>query len=131
MGGEIVMTIKEIATMCGTSVATVSRVLNNPDYKCADSKLKERIWMLAGKYDYVPNEAARNLKMSKSKAEKVFHINIIVTRIEAGETAPFYNELLGMVSTELHHHLCVMSNLWYMPYFAQTKNMEKKKFMII
>ncbi len=121
------MSIKEIARMSGTSIATVSRVLNNPDYKCADPKLKEKIWMIAGKYDYVPNEAARNLKMKKSGAEKVYHINIILTRIGADETDPFYNELLGMVSTELHRHLCVMSNLWYMPYFAPDKKYGKKE----
>lgn len=121
------VTIKEIAKMCGTSTATISRVLNNPDYKCADPKLKERIWMIAGKYDYVPNEAARNLKMSKSEGEKVYHINIILTRIGADETDPFYNELLGMVSTELHQHSCVMSNLWYMPYFALDKKYKKKE----
>lgn len=121
------MTIKEIARMCGTSTATISRVLNNPDYKCADPKLKERIWMIAGQYDYVPNEAARNLKMSKSGGEKVYHVNIILTRIGADETDPFYNELLGMISTELHRHSCVMSNLWYMPYFALDKKYGKKE----
>ncbi|MCD8356386.1 MAG: LacI family transcriptional regulator [Clostridia bacterium] len=121
------MSMKEIARMCGTSVATVSRVLNNPDYKCADPKLKERIWTIAGKYDYVPNEAARDLKMSKSRAEKVHHINIMLTRIGGDETDPFYNELLGNVTTELHQHLCVMSNLWYMPYFAPDKKYGKKE----
>lgn len=121
------MTIKELAEMCGTSTATISRVLNNPDYKCADPKLKEQIWKIAGKYDYVPNEAARNLKMSKSGREKVYHINIILTRIGADETDPFYNELLGMVSTELHRHSCVMNNLWYMPYFALDKKYGKKE----
>lgn len=121
------VSIKEIAQMSGTSIATVSRVLNNPDYKCADPKLKERIWMIAGQYDYVPNEAARNLKMSKSGTEKVYHINILLTRIGADETDPFYNELLGMVSAELHQHSCVMSNLWYMPYFALDKKYGKKE----
>lgn len=121
------MSIKEIAKMCGTSTATVSRVLNNPDYRCADPKLKEQIWRIAGQYDYVPNEAARNLKMSKSTAKKVHYINIILTRIGANETDPFYNELLGVVSTELHQHLCVMSNLWYMPYFAPDKKYNKKE----
>lgn len=119
------VTIKEIAQICGTSTATISRVLNNPDYKCADPKLKERIWMVAGQYDYVPNEAARNLKLSRSGGEKVYHINIILTRIGADETDPFYNELLGMISTELHRHSCVMSNLWYMPYFAPDKKYKK------
>ncbi len=121
------MSIKEIANMCGTSVATVSRVLNNPDYKCADPTMKEKIWAIAGKYDYVPNEAARNLKMSKSRTEKVYHINVILTRIGADEADPFYNELLGHVSTELHRHMCVMSNLWYMPYFASDKKYRKKE----
>lgn len=121
------MSLKEIARMSGTSTATVSRVLNNPDYKCADPKLKERIWMIAGKYDYVPNEAARNLKMSKARAEKVYHVNIILTRIGADETDPFYNELLGIVSTELHQRMCVMSNLWYMPYLAPDKKYGKKE----
>lgn len=121
------MTIKEIAELCGTSTATISRVLNNPDYKCADPKLKERIWTIAGKYDYVPNEAARNLKIGEPRGEKVYHINIILTRIGADETDPFYNELLGLISTELHHHSCVMSNLWYMPYFALDKKYGKKE----
>lgn len=121
------MTIKEIAEICGTSTATISRVLNNPDYKCADPGLKERIWAVAGKYDYVPNEAARNLKLSKSGSEKVYHINVVLTRIGADETDPFYNELLGMISTELHQHSCVMSNLWYMPYFALDKKYGKRE----
>ena len=38
------MSIKEIAKEAGTSPSTVSRVLNNPEYKCADPKLKDRIW---------------------------------------------------------------------------------------
>lgn len=126
-GGGIMMSIKEIARLCGTSTATVSRVLNNPDYKCADSKLKEQIWRVAGKYDYVPNEAARNLKMSKSRANKVHYINILLTRIGANETDPFYNELLGVVSTELHQHSCVISNLWYVPYFALDKKCDKRE----
>lgn len=121
------ISIKEIAQMCGTSTATVSRVLNNPDYKCADPTLKERIWATAGKYDYVPNEAARNLKMSRSGTEKMYYINILLTRIGADETDPFYNELLGKVSTELHRHQCVMSNLWYMPYFAPDKKHGRKE----
>ena len=35
------MSIKKIAQMTGASVSTVSRVLNNPDYKCQDSKLRD------------------------------------------------------------------------------------------
>lgn len=39
------MSIKKIAAMTGTSPATVSRVLNNPDYKCSVEGLREKIWI--------------------------------------------------------------------------------------
>lgn len=48
------MSIKKIAQMTGASVSTVSRVLNNPDYKCQDSKLRDRIWKAAVEINYVP-----------------------------------------------------------------------------
>lgn len=124
------ISMKEIARLCGTSIATVSRVLNNPDYNCADASVKEKIWKLVAEYDYVPNEAARNLKSSRLEQEKIYHVNIIVTRIGADETDPFYNELLGIVSTELHRNSCVMSKLWYMPFFALDKKYGKKEIQI-
>lgn len=38
------------------------RVLNNPNYKCSVSGLRDKIWKTAIEMNYVPNEAARNLK---------------------------------------------------------------------
>ena len=38
------MSLKEIAHRAGTSVSTVSRVLNQPDYKCKNPELEARIW---------------------------------------------------------------------------------------
>ena len=38
------MSIKKIAEITGTSPATVSRVLNNPSYKCAVPGLRDKIW---------------------------------------------------------------------------------------
>lgn len=35
--------IKEIAQITGVSVSTVSRVLNNPDYKCSKPELRDKI----------------------------------------------------------------------------------------
>ena len=56
------LSIKKIAKEAGVSTATVSRVLNNPGYKCSSEELRERIWKIARELNYMPNEAARNLK---------------------------------------------------------------------
>lgn len=56
------MSLKKIAEKIGVSTATVSRVLNNPNYKCSTSQTREKIWEIAMEMNYAPNEAARNLK---------------------------------------------------------------------
>ena len=49
------MSIKDIAKAAGASPSTVSRVLNNPDYKCKDKKLRDKIWNVAMEMNYTPN----------------------------------------------------------------------------
>ncbi len=51
-------------------VATVSRVLNNPNYKCSSPEVRDRIWKAAIALNYTPNTAARNLKMGIQNTEK-------------------------------------------------------------
>ena len=58
------MSIKKIAERAGVSPATVSRVLNNPNYRCSSEEMKDTIWKIAMELNYVPNETARNLKLS-------------------------------------------------------------------
>ena len=79
------MSIKEIAKRAQVSSATVSRVLNNPDYK-----VRERIRKAAIELNYVPNEAARRLKTGSSSAEeKTCYINILMTRTDSAHVDPF------------------------------------------
>ena len=92
------MSIKKIAEKAGVSPATVSRVLNNPNYKCSVPGLRDKIWKTAIEMNYVPNEAARNLKRGVSaKQEKTWYINILMTRTDSSTTDPFFAELLRVI----------------------------------
>ncbi|MCL2560403.1 MAG: LacI family transcriptional regulator [Turicibacter sp.] len=68
-------TIKDIATMTGFSVTTVSRALN--DYNDVNAQTKKKIEDAAEKIGYVPNILAQNLVMKKSKT-----IGILVNELK-------------------------------------------------
>lgn len=113
------MSIKTIAEQAGVSPATVSRVLNNPEYRCATPGLRERIWNIAMEQNYVPNEAARNLKMgAAAQTEQTYYINILLTRMDAEQTDPFFAELLRVVESEIHRNMCILSKVWYLSAFS-------------
>ena len=114
--------IKDIAKAAGSSPATVSRVLNNPDYHCADEGLRKRIWDAAMELDYVPNEAARNLKRGvNTSVEKTYYLYVLMTRTEKTHTDPFFSELLRVVETEIHKKSCILSGVWYNSVFSDDK----------
>lgn len=76
--------IVDIAEYAGVSISTVSRVLNNhPD---VSAKTRAHVQKVIDKYDYVPNNSARNLKRESARA-----IGIIVK----GFTNPFF---IAMIS---------------------------------
>lgn len=116
------MSIKEIAQIVGASPATVSRVLNNPEYRCKTPELRERIWKTAIEKNYTPNESARNLKMGKqADRQQTCYISVLMTRMEEAHTDPFFSELLRVIESEIHNHMCILSNVWYKSLFSDNR----------
>lgn len=116
------MSLKKIAETAGVSMATVSRVLNNPDYHCAKKGLREKIWKAAMDCNYVPNQAARNLKLGVNKNEtKTYYINILMTRTDGSRSDPFFTELLHIIESEIHKNFCILSKVWHKPIFSDDK----------
>lgn len=85
------ITIKEIAKLCGVGVSTVSRAINNhPDINPAT---KQMIMETIKKYNYVPNNSARNLKRSDS--------NTIAVLIK-GISNPFFADMIQIFEREIN-----------------------------
>ena len=126
-GGDGYMSIKKIAEKAGVSPATVSRVLNNPNYKCSVPGLRDKIWKTAIEMNYVPNEAARNLKKGVSaKQEKTWYINILMTRTDSSTTDPFFAELLRVIESEIHDKNSILSKVWYMSVFSDDRKCRRE-----
>lgn len=125
------MSIKKIAQQVGVSPATVSRVLNNPGYRCSTPGLRDKIWRAAMEQNYVPNKAARNLKMgATAKQDKTYYINVLMTRMDADQSDPFFTELLHVIESEIHKHMCILSKVWYKSLFSndrrcRTENLDR------
>ena len=121
------MSIKKIAEKAGVSISTVSRILNRPDYKCSVPGLREKVWSIAMVMNYVPNEAARNLKKgTQTKESKIWYINVLMTRTDESRTDPFFTELLRVVESEIHEHNCILSKVWYMPFFSDDRKCRRE-----
>ncbi|MDO4491179.1 MAG: LacI family DNA-binding transcriptional regulator [Lachnospiraceae bacterium] len=120
------MSIKEIAKIAGVSTATVSRVLNNPDYHCQDKEARDRIWKAAMELNYTPNKAARNLKKGVGDSEKIRYIQVLITRTERNNADPFYTEMLHVVESEIHKQMHILSKVWYKSLFSDDKQCRLK-----
>lgn len=60
------MTIKDIAKICGVGPSTVSRAINNDP--TINSETRKKVLAVVKKYHFVPNSAARNLKLTENNA---------------------------------------------------------------
>lgn len=84
------MTIKDIAKLCGVSVSTVSRVLNErPDVSPA---VREKVLETVRSSNYIPNNSARDLVKTSSDA-----IGLVVK----GVSNPFYSDIIKTVEREI------------------------------
>ncbi|MDD4191816.1 MAG: LacI family DNA-binding transcriptional regulator, partial [Mangrovibacterium sp.] len=58
------VSLKDIAAQLGVSKALVSIVLNNRgDEKGVSAETQRKVWDLAGKLNYRPNQVARSLRL--------------------------------------------------------------------
>ena len=84
------MTIKDIAKLSGVGVSTVSRVLNNsPDVSDASRK---KVLEVIKKYNYVPNNSARDLVRTKIDA-----VGVIVRGLQN----PFFTGIIRSIERDL------------------------------
>lgn len=83
-------TIKDIASICGVSVSTVSRAIN--DAEGISSTTRRKILATIKKTGYVPDANARNLKISKNK---------IIAVLIKGITNPFFTPLIKVIEEEI------------------------------
>ena len=96
------MTIKDIAKKCGVGVSTVSRAMNNhPDI---NPETKEKILKTIAQSNYVPNNSARNLKRTDTKA-----IAVLVKGI--GNT--FFSDLVSGLERECQYmnYSCILQHV--------------------
>ena len=82
--------IKDIARICGVGVSTVSRAINNhPDI---NPETKNMIMQAIKEHNYIPNNSARNLKRTDSKA-----IAVLIK----GISNPFFSKMIRVFEEEI------------------------------
>ena len=84
------ITITELAERCGVAVSTVSRAMN--DRSGISARTRERILQVARETGYVPNTAAKNLKISSTGTVAV---------VFQGWTSELLNHVLDTVRDQL------------------------------
>lgn len=105
------MSLKKIAELAGTSIATVSRVLNDPSHHCHEKGLEEKIWQLAAQQHYTPNSYARNLRKGTSEMEIPYTVDIYLTRFDSVNQDAFFMELFQCIKKELSENGCILGEL--------------------
>lgn len=109
------MSLKKIAELAGTSVSTVSRVLNSPGHRCNRKDLEQQIWRIAEELHYIPNSAARQLRKGVEQKEEPFVVDILLTRFDTMDSDPFFLELFHHAEEELMGNGCLLGEVLSIP----------------
>lgn len=109
------MSLKKIAELAGTSVSTVSRVLNSPEHKCNEKGLEKQIWKIAEELHYIPNSAARELRKGSEQKEEPFTVDILLTRFDSMDSDSFFLELFHHTEEELMGNGCNLGEVLSIP----------------
>ena len=104
------MSLKDISALTGVSVSTVGRILRDPKHKCSE-EVRRKVLEAARSTGYVPNHAAKSLRLGKTGADRLFSIDIFLARSEAESADPFYDELLMLTEKELRSRSCVIAGV--------------------
>lgn len=116
------MSLKKIAEMTGVSVSTVGRILNDPSRKCSSEETRQKVLEAARMINYIPNASARSLRSGGGRNEdRIYHINILLTRFVHEAADPFYDELLMLLERELRTSGCIVGNVWRCSEFSDDK----------
>lgn len=96
------MTLKEIASLAGVSVSTVSRIINSPDNSFARKEVRDQVWKIIKETGYTPNLHARALKCGKLPAVSApaGSIACILGRSECLEENPFFEQLARTIEQQ-------------------------------
>jgi len=82
------VTIRDVATKCGVSVATVSRVINNSDQVTAETK--DKVLKVIDELGFIPNTNARGLSTRSTNT-----VGIIVQTSQIHFSVSLSRELKG------------------------------------
>lgn len=113
------MSLKRIAEMTGTSVSTVSRVLNHPDYQCQDKTLSEKIREAARTLHYIPDSSARQLRQGGIVQKDEYKVDILQARFQSLKEDAFFEEVYRYLAVELMQRQCSLNQVLMVPDIAQ------------
>jgi DNA-binding LacI/PurR family transcriptional regulator len=96
------MTQKEIAREANVSVSTVSRVINNKGKNVASQEVRDRIWEIVRRTNYVPNDSAQKLRSGQISptGEAMGSIECLFARMPFSGKDQFFSELARNVEVE-------------------------------
>lgn len=96
------MTLKEIAQEANVSISTVSRVINGKGKSAASQAVCDRIWDIINQNNYIPNAAAKDLRMQRGEAykESVGYLECFLARMPFSEKDQFFSQLARSLEKE-------------------------------